>query len=75
MNLGRKVDIHKQEEINDKKADKTELIETQNMLENLNDRVKHLANLQNELALNLEPVRNSINQFEENRRKKLLNNV
>ena len=45
------------------------------MLENLNDRVKHLANLQNELALNLEPVRNSINQFEEHRRKKLLNNV
>ena len=55
--------------LNDAKATKEELMQTNALIENLNERVKHISILQNELAIMLEPIRNSVNIFDEKMKK------
>ena len=47
-------------QISEKKANETDLKFTQSLIDSLNHRLKHLSVLQNELALSLEPVKNTI---------------
>ena len=64
MSLERKADLYMLAEMNAKKANKEEVSQTQSLIENLNQRVKHLSIVQYELARSLEPVKNSINDFD-----------
>ena len=51
--------------MDDLKADKESLDKTNALIENLNDKVKHLSIIQNELALSLAPINKNIGNFDE----------
>lgn len=75
LRLERKAEIHHITKINEIKANKYDLAKTNDLIESLNERVKHLSNVQNELAITLEPIKNSMNIFDEKTKKKLLQKV
>jgi 16S rRNA G527 N7-methylase RsmG len=58
--------------MNDVKANRADITETKGLIESLNERVKYLSNVMNELAVALEPIRHSVNKFDENMKKKIL---
>lgn len=58
--MERKADLMKVNKMNDNKADKTDLNKTNNLIDNLNERVKHLSVLLTELAGSLEPIKNTL---------------
>ena len=57
------------------KADKEDLNYTNSLIESLNERLKHLSTIQNELATTLEPIKYSIHKFDEGVKKKLQTKV
>ena len=69
--LGRKADLTLLRDIGEAKADNIELNKTNSCIDSLNERVKYLAVLQNELAMILEPIKNSTGNFDEGTKKKL----
>jgi len=58
--------------INMKKANKADLSATEELIENLNDRVKHISNLLQTLTSSILPIRNTIMTFDEHTKKKVL---
>ena len=69
--LGRKADLCLVRDMGEVKADRKNLEKTNGCIDNLNERVKYLAVLQNELAMILEPIKNSVHNFDEATKKKL----
>ena len=59
-------------EMNDVKANKADVTEAKGLIESLNERMKYLSGIMNELATTLEPIRNSVNTFDEKMKKKIL---
>ena len=57
------------------KASRGELEETKKLIQNLNERVKHLANVQHEFAGSLQPVSNEINQFNGPKKKEIYSKI
>ena len=57
------------------KANKVELKKTNEIIENLNDRVKHISIVQNELAEMLAPIRDSMQHFDEKTKAEILTKV
>ena len=62
--MGRKADMTVLNRLNEIKANRHELVKTNDVIDNLNERVKHMSVLQNELAEMLVPVRDSIGHFD-----------
>ena len=65
LQLSTKADMQAIDLINRNKAGKDELANTEGLLENLNDRVKHLASVTHKLATSLLPVKNQIASYDE----------
>ena len=61
--------------LNDMKANRLELKKTNEIIENLNDRMKHISIVQNELAEMLKPIRDSIQYFDEKTKAEMLTKV
>ena len=70
--LERKADIGMVAKVDDLKASKQELQQSKAMVESLNDRVKHLSILQQELASLLMPIRESMNGLNEQAKTQML---
>ena len=69
IQLERKANISMVDQVVLIKADKEEVAHTNVLIENLNERLKYLSVVQNELASTLEPIRNSVNSFDEGLKK------
>lgn len=61
--LNSKVDLKLFDKINSIKAEKEDIGEVKELIESLNERVKHLSIIQHEIAHSLSPIKNSINTF------------
>ena len=61
--------------LNEIKVNRHELFKTNDVIDNLNDRVKHISVLQNQLAEMLVPVRDSIGHFDPKKKKEILTKV
>ena len=60
------------DKVNKNKASKMELAYTETLLNNLNDRVKHLSSLMSTLANSMLPVKNAIGEYDASTRKKII---
>jgi len=60
-----KADIKMIDKVMDIKASKDELANTEAMLENLNDRVKHISNLFSTFTTSMLPYKNTIGKFDD----------
>ena len=64
--LGSEVDVKDLKDLSETKVDKEELCQTKTLINNLNERVKHLSNLLNALASSLIPLRTQLMSYDEN---------
>ena len=69
--LNRKVDVSAIDSLHEIKADKEDIDQTRDLIDSLNNRVKHLSVIFHEMAGALMPVRNSISVFDDEAKKKL----
>ena len=67
-----KADVKMIDVMNMKKANKTDLNATEELIENLNDRVKHISNLLQTLTTSILPIKSTIMNFDEHTKKKVL---
>lgn len=75
IQIERKADKTQLSKVEKAKANKEQIVETVALVESLNERVKHMAILQNEVATSLEPIRNSFNHFSETSKKDIFKKV
>jgi len=73
--MGKKADIELINRLNEQKATKVEVLETHDLIESLNLRVKHISVMQSELADLLKPIKNNIGQFDEKTKKEFQTKV
>jgi len=69
--LAQKADKTLLTRIEELKATRAELGETNSLIVNLNERIKHLSIIQNSIVSQLEPVSNSISQFDHQIKKEM----
>jgi len=62
--IDNKADIKMIDMINSKKANKTDLNATEDLIGNLNDRVKHISNLLQNVTNSILPIKNTIMSFD-----------
>ena len=67
-----KADVRMLEEITSVKASKEELASTEGMIQNLNERVKHLSGLLATLAYNIIPIKTTLGNFDNPTKKQIL---
>lgn len=60
----RKADMHLLVKCNEVKADKAEVLQTNILVHNLNERLKFVSVMQNALAETLEPVKSAFTNFD-----------
>ena len=63
--IDNKADIKMIDVMNSKKANKTDIYATEELIESLNDRVKHIANLLQNVTNSILPIKNTIMTFDQ----------
>jgi hypothetical protein len=69
--IDNKADIKMIDLMNSKKVDKTDLQQTEELIENLNYRVKHISNLLQTITSTILPIKNTISNFDQHTQKKV----
>ena len=69
--MNRKVDVTVFDSVCEIKADREDIDQTRDLIDSLNNRLKHLSVILHEMAGALMPVRNSISVFDDESKKKL----
>ena len=73
--LARKAEISMLNKLNMVKVNKYEIQQSNQLISNLNERVKHIAVLQNALAYALKPINNSIGRFDTEKNREIFTNI
>jgi transcriptional regulator NrdR family protein len=75
VRFDRKADLGMINDLNVSKANDTELKEVSNALGSLNERVKQIAVIQNEIAKSLDPIHGAIGEFDKEAKKQFKSKI